>query len=141
MPDRLGPVVDSKPASASSRAVALQPATRNTGYSGSSSARAFNESRESDVAMRGVRATECIATAITNKQDSLAHSDESIRELIAWAAPACQQELDALVTAYDRAYGSGLGLTYLRVYLRDLPDDLATRLKRADRMGSGGSPS
>ncbi len=155
MPGRLGPTADAKPAVLTPPAAVPQTAVRSvaaTPYSSAgappaqanasttqaapSAARAFNDSRAGDVAMRSVRATECLATAITNRAVPAREVAENMREMIAWAAPLCQQELDALVTAYDRAYGAGLGLAYLRVYLRDLPDDLGARFKHTGRATS-----
>jgi hypothetical protein len=141
MPERLGADSESK---SSARALptpaaqALPPAAqaRTAPPKTSSSVRAYNDGSSNDVAMRSVRATECIATAITNRSGAEDDASDRVRELIAWAAPQCQQEFDALVTSFDRAYGSGLGLTFLRVYLRDLPETLAGRFRSAQRTAS-----
>ncbi len=136
MPERLGIATESKPGKAQPSSLEHVLA-RSTTTPRPTPARAYAEGRSSELAMRNVRTTECIATAITNRTGDGARIDpENVRELIAWAAPLCQQELDALVGAYDRAYGAGLGLTYLRVYLRELPTELEARFKRTARFTS-----
>lgn len=135
MPERLGIVTATKPGKA--QPTSIEQLLARSAPPRPTPARAYAEGRSSELAIRNVRTTECIATAITNRTSDGANIDaENVRELIAWAAPLCQQELDALVTAYDRAYGTGLGLTYLRVYLRELPTELEARFKRTARFTS-----